>query len=177
MKLTALGAVLVTALIVGGAAAYFLTLGPTGTLAVGVTDAPVPSNVSHLYLTITDITLQNDAGASYVYKVNATTFDLLHLANLTKFLGASQVPTGNYTMLRFNVTSAVATVAGANVTVNVPSAEMKVAFSSQKLEVRQGASVTLVLDINPMMTNISSSLNLRPEVTIKSILYNEATSA
>lgn len=163
----------VVLLAVAAVAVYFvgpgLGGGGTGTVVVGITDSPVPGNVTHIYLTITDITLQTESNSSVTYKVNATTFDLIGLTNVTKLLGPNSVPVGNYTMIRFNVTSAVATIAGANQTLNVPSGQVKVPLTTQKLEVKAGMTTKVVLDVVPDMTNVSTSYNLRPVVTLRSI--------
>ncbi len=162
MRMVTLAAVLVVAVVAGGfvAASYFG--GANGTLIVGVKDAPSTGNVTHIFLTITDLTLQGAGNSSTNYKVNATTFDLLKLTNVTKFIGKESVPQGNYTMVRFTVTSAIATVNGANVTLTVPSGEMKVPMH---FTVASGKTTTIVLDITADMTAISASNNLRPTVT------------
>ncbi len=155
-------ALLVLAAAVIGVAAASILAAPGGTLVVGVKDAPSAGSVSHLYLSITDLMLQGSGNASTSYKVNATTFDLLTLTNVTKFLGKQTVPAGNYTMVRFAVTGAVATVSGKNVTLTVPSGELKVPLH---FTVLTGKTTTVVLDITADMTAISASANLRPTVT------------
>ncbi len=157
-----IAAVVVVAVVAVGVGAAILLMGPSGTLVVGVKDAPSTGAVSHIYLTITDITLQGSGNATTVYKVNATSFDLLALANVTKMLGKNSVPAGNYTMVRFTVTGAVATISGANVTLTVPSGEIKVPMH---FTVASGKTTTVVLDIAADMTAISASHNLRPVVT------------
>lgn len=154
-------AVLVVVVVAGVVAAMFL-IAPSGNLVIGVKDAPSTGSVSHIYLTITDMTLQGSGNSSTTYKVNATTFDLLKLTNVTKMLGKDSVPAGNYTMVRFRVTAAKATVSGNNVTLTVPSGEIKVPFH---FTVASGKTTTVVLDITADMTAISASNNLRPTVT------------
>ncbi len=141
----------------------------TGTLVVGVTDTPLPSNVTHIYLTISDITFQDTGNGSVTFHVNSTQFDLLHFQNITKWLGSDTVPVGNYTMIRFNVTGAVATIAGTNHTLNVPSGEVKVPLTNEKLQVKSGETTKITLDITPEMTQISAAWNLRPVVTVKTV--------
>lgn len=159
---TVAAAAVLVAVITVGAATALLLMAPTGSLVIGVKDAPSTGEVTHIYLTITDITLQGAGNSSSTYKVNDTSFDLLALTNVTKMLGKDSVPTGNYTMVRFTVTKAVATVAGSNVTLTVPSGEVKVPVH---FTIESGKTTTVVLDITVDMTAISASNNLRPTVT------------
>lgn len=165
MKAWVLAATVVVLVAVAAGGVYLLMSGPTGTLVVGMTDSPI-GNVTHVYLTITDVTLQGDGNSTVSYSVNSTQFDLLSLTNVTKMFGSNSVPAGNYTMIRFTVTSAVATIAGSNVTLTVPSGEVKVPLHFQ---VQSGKTTTLVLDVTADMTNISASHNFRPVVTVKRV--------
>lgn len=149
-------------IVVAGAVAALFLIPSTGSLVIGVKDSPSTGAVSHIYLTITDMTLQGSGNSSTTYKVNATTFDLLKLTSVTKMLGKDSVPAGNYTMVRFSVTAATATISGSNVTLTVPSGEIKVPIH---FTVASGKTTTVVLDITADMTAISSSNNLRPTVT------------
>lgn len=151
----------VIAVVAVGAMAAIYLMSPSGSLVIGVKDAPSTGSVTHIYLTITDLTLQGSGNSSTTYKVNATSFDLLKLTNVTKMLGKESVPAGNYTMIRFSVTKSIATVSGANVTLTVPSGEIKVPMH---FTVASGKTTTVVLDITADMTAISASHNLRPTV-------------
>jgi Domain of unknown function (DUF4382) len=156
---------IVVAAVAGGT--YLLLRGPsTGTLAIGVTDAPVGSNVTHIYLTISSIVLQSSDNATTTFKVNATQFDLLSFVDVTEMLGSDSIPAANYTMIRFNVTGAQATISGVNVTLTVPSQEVKVPIH---FEVQANKTTTVVLDITVDTTNISAAHNLRPVVLVKSV--------
>jgi len=163
-------AALVAAVVIAAAAisaAYLVTplTAGGGTLAIGITDSPV-SNVSHIYLKISNIQLQGQGNTSVSFKVNPISFDLLSLVNVTKMLGSVSVPVGNYTMIRFTIVSATATIGASNVTLKVPSGEVKVPISFQ---VASGKTTTVVIDVTADMTNISASGNLRPVVTVKSV--------
>ncbi len=162
MKTSTIAAVLVLVAVAIGVLAGTLLLTPSGTLVVGVTDAPSTGNVTHIYLNITDITLQGSGNSSTTYKVNATSFDLLTLTNVTKILGKNSVPAGNYTMVRFSVTGAKATIGGVNVTLTVPSSEIKVPMH---FTIASGKTTVIVLDVVADETAISTSHNLRPTVT------------
>lgn len=150
------------AVVIGALAGSLLLSAPTGALVIGVKDAPSTGSVTHIYLNITDITLQGSGNSSTTYRVNATSFDLLALTNVTKMLGKNSIPTGNYTMVRFSVTGAKATISGANVTLTVPSGEIKVPVH---FTIAAGKTTTVVLDITADETAISASHNLRPTVT------------
>jgi hypothetical protein len=164
-RLTIVAVVVIAVVALG--AAVFLFSAPSagqGSISIGFTDAPV-QGVTHIYITISNIMLQGTGDTSVSYS-SGTQFDLLGLLNVTKMLGTTQVPAGNYTMIRFTLASAVATIASSNVTLKVPSGEIKVPVSFQ---IKSGATTSIVLDISADMTNISASGNLRPVVTVKSI--------
>jgi len=158
-------AIVLVIVIMASAVVYF-EFAPVGngTLSIGLTDAPA-QGVSHIYLTISNIELQGQGNSTTTYNQGSTQFDLLALVNVTKMLGNISVPSGNYTMIRFTVTSAVATLDDSNVTLRVPSEEIKVPLHFQ---IQSGKTTTIVLDITADETNISKSGNLRPVVTVKS---------
>lgn len=164
MKTWLVAAVAIVILAAAGGGAVLLYSGSGGTLVVGVTDSP--TYVSHLYLSVSDITLQGASNSTASYKVNSTQFDLLLLTNVTKMLGTNHVTAGNYTMIRFTVITATATIGGANVTLTVPSGEVKVPIHFQ---IQSGKTTVVVLDITADMTNVSASQNLSPVVHVKSV--------
>jgi len=169
MKTSTVIAIAIVVLIIAGAAVYYYEANYSvgkGTLSLAVTDAPIGS-VSHLYLTISSIELQGNGNSSTTYQAGSIQFDLLSLLNVTKLLGNVSIPAGNYTMIRFTVSSAVATIAGVNSTLNVPSGEVKLPVQFQ---VKSGETTRIVVDITADMTIISASGNLRPVVTVKSIV-------
>lgn len=157
-------AVIVAIAFIAVGLAIFFSIPGRGSVSIGFTDTPV-QDVTHIYITISTIKFQSTGNTSVSYG-SGVQFDLLSLVNVTKMLESVQVPAGNYTMIRFTVTSAVATISGANVTLTVPSSEIKVPL---KFQVKSGATTTIILDISVDMTNISTSGNLRPVVTVKSI--------
>jgi len=166
MKSWIIAVALVVVIAVAAGGYILLSSKPTGTLVLGVTDSPIASSATHVYLTITNVEFQGNGNTTVSYKVNSTQFDLLRLVNVTKMIGSNKVLVGNYTMVRFTVTSAMATISGSNVTLTVPSGEVKVPLHFQ---VYSGKTTTLVLDITADMTNISASHNFRPVVTVKSV--------
>jgi hypothetical protein len=166
MKTWIIAVAVIAVIVVAGAGAYLFLNKPNGVLAIGVTDAPVNAGVSHVYLTVTKVILQGDDNSSVSYNLNSTKFDLLRLVNVTKFFGSNSVPAGNFTMITFTVVSAVATISGSNVTLTVPSGQVKVPVHFQ---IKPGKTTVVVLDISADMTNISASHNFRPVVTVKRV--------
>lgn len=163
----AASAVIVVGLAVAAVASLssFQTPGK-GTLSIGVTDRPV-GVVSHIYLTISNIELQGEANTTVSYHFGPTQLDLLLLVNFTKMLGDVKVPAGNYSMIRFMVASPIATINGQNISLRIPSGEIKIPLSFQ---IKSGATTSIVIDItDDYMNDISASGNLRPVVTVKSI--------
>ncbi len=159
-------AVIIAVLVIGAAgigvylAFGFLSSGE-GTVAIGIKDSPIGS-VSHVYLAISGIELQGNGNSTASYQTGLQKFDLLSLVNVTKMMGNVNVPAGNYTMIRFTIDSAIATIGNTNVTLNVPSGELKVPVQFQ---VQSTKTTTIVLDITADQTEISASNNLRPVVT------------
>ncbi|MDG6905436.1 MAG: DUF4382 domain-containing protein [Nitrososphaerota archaeon] len=153
-------AIIIVIVAAAGVALFYIATGSTGTLSLQVKDAS--SNVSNLYVTISNIELQGSGNSTTSFKTGSVTFDLLALVNVSKILGNDSVPAGNYTMIRFTITSAVATVSGVNESLTVPSGQIKV---PTQFQISSSKTTTIVLEINPGQINISVSRNLRPVVT------------
>ncbi len=154
-------AVGVIAIFVAATAVGLYYSNPTGTLSMEVKDSPI-SGVSHIYLTISNITLQGTGNLTTTFKTGQVTFDLLALINVTKTLGNVAIHPGNYTMIRFTIVSANVAIAGLNVSLTVPSGEIKVPIH---FEIASGKTTVITLDIAVNQTEISTSYNLRPVVT------------
>jgi hypothetical protein len=133
-----------------------------GTASVGFQGNP-ESGVSHIYLTISQITFQGGVNTTdAVYLNSPVTFDLLSLVNVTRMLGDFQVNPGHYNMIRFVVSSAIATIHGVNTTLKLPSGEVKVPI---QFDVVHGMATSIVLNIAADDTLIVHSHILRPVVT------------
>ena len=158
-------AVTINAILVAGAFTgvhYFASGTSTGLVSVGFEGAPV-SGVSHIYLTVTEVDFQGGENTTdAVYLTSPTTFDLLSLVNVTRMLGQVSIAPGHYNMVRFVVTSAVATISGKNVTLKLPSGEEKVPV---QFYVVSGLTTSVVLSISPDGTQIVHNHILRPVAT------------
>lgn len=142
-----------------------------GRLTIQVTDKPV--ELKHLNLTIDKLSIhrEGDGNGTWIDLVlmgdKPIYFDLLALQNVSLTLSESQVPSGNYTMIKMHVLTANATYPdGTMVELNkVPSENMKIILQPH-LIMKNGGAITLLIDIQPDQHNIaiSHSLNLRPVV-------------
>ena len=137
-----------------------------GTLIVEIMDKPV--DLKHLNLTIDELIIQNATegwldlalkGGGPVY------FDLLALENITMTLSETEIPAGNYTMIKMHVLTANATdIEGKTIDIKkVPSEWIKVPLKPH-LEMKSGSSVKVTIDLEPEWSKIaiSHSLNLKP---------------
>ena len=165
----------------------------TGTLEVLITDAPPPRDpperpsppenkttrggppqertMVELDLTITELILHYQGNISAnaphnQWKFNASlprTFNLLALTNQSLLLGAVDVPTGNITMIVFQVSKAVAKFEDGS------TAELTVVANGKfmipiRFEVLSTGTTSLTIDIQPESLKITPSDILRPIV-------------
>jgi len=140
-----------------------------GTLTVKVMDAP--TDLKHLNITIDKLSIQkaNDTDESWIdlelIDGEPIYFDLLALQNVSLTLSRTEIPAGNYTMMKMHVLTANATrLDGTTFEINkVPSSYIKVLLKPH-LVMQSGAAITITIDLEPetAQINISHSLNLKP---------------
>ena len=133
-----------------------------GRLTVQVTDSP--ADLKHLNITIDKLLIQKSDGENITLDLKgdaeAIYFDLLALYDVTLTLSETEIPAGNYTMIRMHVLTANATYAtGENVTLRVPSDKIDVIVHFQ---IKPGETTMLLLDMQADWVAISHSKNLRP---------------
>ena len=142
-----------------------------GRLTVQVTDKP--ANLTHLNITIDRLLIQKSDGENITLDLKggeAVYFDLLALQNVTLTLSETEIPTGNYTMIRMHILTANATyIDGSTDPLRVPSEEIKVLLKPHLIMQNDGA-ITVTIDLEPVTAqiNISHSLNLKP--TMKAMI-------
>ena len=161
--------VLVAALIIAGfviGGNVFQASGK-GVLTIQIMDKPV--ELDHLNMTIDWARIQDDAGNWHNLTLNTAPFyfDLLALQNMSETLSETEIPAGNYTMIRMHVLTANATYPDGNVTdLRVPSDTIKVLLKPH-LSLESSGEVTVLIDLQPDDLNsiaVSKSLNLRPVI-------------
>jgi len=136
-----------------------------GILIIEVMDQPV--DLKHLNITIDKLLIQNATKSWLDLELieDETYFDLLALRNITKTLSKTEIPAGNYTMIKMHVLTANATDSEGNIIYinKVPSEWIKVPLKPH-LEMPSGGSIKVTIDLQPEWSKIviSHSLNLRP---------------
>ena len=140
-----------------------------GTLTIKVMDAPV--ELEHLNVTIDKLSIQkaDDTNETWIdlelIDGEPIYFDLLALQNVSLTLSRTEIPAGNYTMIKMHVLTANATRPdGTTFEINkVPSNYIKVLLKPH-LIMQSGAAITITIDLEPDTAhiNLSHSLNLKP---------------
>ena len=155
-----IGALIAIGLVVAGVFAFsggnFLGLGgSSGTLQISMIDPPnVPLEVTAVYVTYSSIQVHNAGSGNQSGWYNVTSSGTANLTSLianSKLLGSAKLPSGTYNIVRFNVTSALVTVGGTNVTVSVPSGKVQATLTGG-VDVKQGQTSALLINISPKVT-------------------------
>ncbi|MFQ6063999.1 MAG: DUF4382 domain-containing protein [Candidatus Bathyarchaeia archaeon] len=141
------------------------SLPETGTLVVLLTDAPV--DLTHLNVTLDSISAHRQGygnetwvDLAFVESVSEVTFDLLALRDVAMNLSLTEIPPGNYTMIKMHVKAANATDVEGNVTVlDVPSEHIRILVH---FEIVAGEDTTVLVDMQADWVAISHSKKLRP---------------
>lgn len=150
----AIAAVLIV-IILGAGIYYYFTL--PATVRLLMKDPPVEAydpSVSHIWITFSSMQMHQirSGGDSWINltATNAVTIDLLAILNTTKNLGPFGIPAGNYTEMRFSVSSAKAEITGVNATLTISSGAqtgLKVPIIG-KLNLAANQSATITIDIS-----------------------------
>ena len=136
----------------------------TGTLIIKLTDAPV--DLKHLNITIDSVSahkVEGDAWVdlAFVKGVSEFYFDLLELEDVTRDLSISEVPTGNYTMIKMHIKTCNATYKSGVIEpeIKVPSGDIRVII---QFGVKKQQTTTILIDMLPDWVALSHSRQLRP---------------
>jgi len=154
----------------------------TGTLSIMLTDPPViPTGVTRVYVSYSDLLVHvSEAGnQSGWYPVDAQgTIELLGSVNFSQTLGTVTVATGDYNLIRFNVTSVRVTYNEANYTAFVPSSELMVRIIGG-VEVNNSKPSATIIDLQTTVVNIGSRSDpefmLRPVVRAYPVPSSQVT--
>ena len=138
-----------------------------GTLTINIIDKPV--ELEHLNITIDRLSIQKAEDNETWIDLELIDgepiyFDLLALQNVSLTLSKTEIPAGNYTMIKMHILTANATYPdGSTAELNVPSNNIKILLKPH-LIMQSGAAITVTIDLEPETAKIaiSHSLNLKP---------------
>jgi Domain of unknown function (DUF4382) len=141
--------------------------GSTGTLAVLLTDPPtVPNGVTAVYATYNNFAVHvSDAGnQSGWYPLNVSgQINLMSIVNVSQTVATSNLPSGLYNALRFNITSATVTYNGANYTAlmveNPTGTRILTVPIVGGVEVNKTSTSNAVVDLTPTVLLLGNSTN------------------
>ncbi|MDG6998983.1 MAG: DUF4382 domain-containing protein [Nitrososphaerota archaeon] len=129
----------------------------SGTLGIQLTDPPVvPKDVSAVYISYSEMAVHvSDAGnnSGWYQVAPAGEIDLMSLLNTSVTLGSSQVTSGVYNAIGFNLTSATVTANGANQSAFISNDRMTVPIAGD-LQVQSGESQGVLVDLSPTVIAI-----------------------
>ncbi|MGC9134532.1 MAG: hypothetical protein C0171_00720 [Caldisphaera sp.] len=124
---------------------------------------PGNSSFIAIYLTVTSIQVHSNKGWMTISNKTET----IQLSSIPQFVASANLPTGNYTELRFVVESVMISLANnVNVSATLPSNVFKVAIPGG-LTVKSGSPQYLTISIGPHVTETGNgSFILRPLITV-----------
>lgn len=141
-----------------------------GTLSVLLTDPPnVPDGVTKLYITYSNLAVHvsgagNDSGWAQI-KAQGT-IELIGTVNVSQTLSSVKITSGDYNLLRFNISSALVTYNGKNFTAFVQDGRLLVPIVGG-IEVNDSKPSATIIEIHPSVFNIGDATN--PEFIIRPV--------
>lgn len=137
----------------------------TGTLVVMLTDAPV--NLTLLNVTVNSITAHRQGygngtwvNLTFVEDKPEVSFDLITLEDKAVNISVTEIPLGNYTMIKMHIKKANATYADGNTTLlDVPSEYIKVIIH---FPIEAAGTTYVLIDMEVDWVAVSHSKKLRP---------------
>lgn len=125
---------------------------PDGTMAVQIADLlSLPAGVTHVYVMYSDIEVHTYlANSSIWFRVAPeNVVDLVSLSNNGVTVGITNIPSGNYDMARFTITSAIVTFDGQNLTAIVPATGVSVPIMKSGIDLLPNSTSGLLFDFAP----------------------------
>jgi hypothetical protein len=142
----------------------------TGNLSILLTDPPyLPEGVTNLYITYSNFAVHatsSDEIHGWVPIDAHGTIDLLSLVNVSQTISSVKIKSGDYNLIRFNISSASVTYNGKNYTAFVNTDMLTVSIIGG-IVVEDSRSSAIIIDISPMVFNIGDESN--PDFVINAV--------
>src|SRR3989449_10673748 len=139
-----------------------------GTLSVLLTDPPhVPVGVTKVYISYSNLQVHvSEAGnkSGWTLLKYGGSIELLSTVTVDQTISSVKIAAGDYSLLRFNISSAQVTYNGKNYTAFVPTSALTVPIVGG-IEVNAYKPSATIVNIQPTVYNIGSESN--PEVMIR----------
>lgn len=154
-----------------GGTVYFYMTDPGGHSSSG---SGASNNASFaIYLTVTSIMIHS-ASKGWMTVSNKTI--TVQLSSSLSLITSKSLPPGNYTEIRFVVSSVTVQVGGVNVSASLPSGVLKAPIINGGLQVTSGKSAYLVIYMGPhLVLTGNGQYVLRPVITVEAY-YSPLTS-
>jgi len=140
------------------------TSGPTGTLAVLMTDPPtIPEGVTAVYMDYSNLAIHvSDAGnnSGWTNLGSSGDINLLSIVNSTQTIAVANISNGLFNAMKFNVSSAIVTFNGQNYTANLvyQKAYLLVTIPGG-IRVTNGSTAGAVIDMTPTILLLGNTTN------------------
>ncbi|HKW04624.1 MAG TPA: DUF4382 domain-containing protein [Nitrososphaerales archaeon] len=152
-------ALIASVVFVPGAGILSQNSNDTGTLGVQLTDPPiVPAGVTNVYISYSEMAVHVADAGNYSgwYKIApAGEIDLMSVLTTSITLGSSQVKSGIYNAIGFNITSATVTANGINESAYISNHHLLVPLVGG-VEVGVGTSEGILLDLSPTVLAVTN---------------------
>jgi DNA-binding transcriptional ArsR family regulator len=97
---------------------------PTGSTVFSLSDSPQFYNVSALFITVTNASVQSTSGKWYSIPLQEHTFNLVSLRNISEIMSGVNLSYGSYDALSFSVSNVTAIVNGTSRSVFLPNGKL-----------------------------------------------------
>ncbi len=162
---------LVIVIVVFGSYGYF-SYGK-GTLVVELTDPPRDwGSASKVYIRYSNVSIHrakagNESGWFTAVEGDVW-LDLSTVLNASEVIGSTQLGSGMYNLIRFEVLESIVTVGEQNFTATVSSGRLTIAITKGGVDISVGQTTHLVIDITPKVVG-SATAGYRVVPAVKAI--------
>jgi len=153
LKLKAEIAVILAVVAIVAVGLFFYVNYGSGVLEVKVTDPPSEwGEVAQIYLNFSSVEIhraQQDNESGWTRVIDKSTWiNLTRTLDFNQTIGLKNLQAGNYNLIRFEISEAVVTVAGANHTSLVPSGMITVSITQGGIRINTGQTAAVLIELN-----------------------------
>lgn len=173
MAMLAIGLV---AMIVIAVAAFAYIYFSNGTLEIVATDPPPDWGLAtQVYLNYSAIEVHRmdaDNSSGWFTVADGGMINLTRIIDVNKTIGSTNIQSGTYNLIRFNIKEAIVTVNGVNYSATVPSTQLQIAITKggvAGIAVNGGQTAKLLIELNIKVEGTVDSLRIVPDIRAEPI--------